>query len=84
MDWIMIVLILSEAPNFSQSQSPYLASFSSEKFCRDAADAFKSELGKPTQSGMKVDVRAVCSQRKQMTCLTGQRFQRRANASGEP
>jgi len=63
MDWIMVGLILSEAPNFWQAQSHYLASFSSEKFCRDAADAFKSELGKPTQSGMKVDVRAVCNQR---------------------
>lgn len=64
MDWVMIVLVLTSAPNFSQSQSHYLASFGSEKLCRDAAAAFAGDLGHPSDIGIKVDVRAVCAQRK--------------------
>jgi hypothetical protein len=63
MDWVMIVLILTAAPNFSQSQSHYLAGFTSEKLCKDAATEFENGLGNPFE-GMKVEVRAVCSQRK--------------------
>jgi hypothetical protein len=64
MDWALVVLILSEKPNFAQTHSHYLANFTSEKFCRDAAEAFRNELGKPTELGMKIDVRAVCAQKK--------------------
>jgi len=31
MDWVMIVLILTTAPNYSQSHSHYLVNFTSEK-----------------------------------------------------
>ena len=64
MDWVMVVLILTEAPNFSQSHSHYLAGFASEKLCKTAAKEFEDTFNKPTEMGMKIDSRAVCSQRK--------------------
>ncbi|MBR1245508.1 hypothetical protein JQ609_01040 [Bradyrhizobium sp. AUGA SZCCT0169] len=64
MDWVMIVLVLSTAPNYSQSQSHYLAGFGNEKLCRDAAAAFQADLARPSDAGFKIDVRAVCSQKK--------------------
>jgi hypothetical protein len=64
MDWIMIVLIMTTAPNYSQSHSHYLVNFTSEKLCADAAAAFENNLGGPSENGFKVKVRAVCTQRK--------------------
>ena len=60
----MIVLIMTTAPNYSQSYSHYLAGFTSEKLCADATAAFEKDLGGPTENGFKVKVRAVCTQRK--------------------
>jgi hypothetical protein len=64
MDWVMIVLILTTAPSFSQSHSHYLVNFTSEKLCNDAATNFKAQLGRSAETEMKIDVRAVCNQRK--------------------
>ena len=64
MDWVMIVLILTTAPNYSQSHSYSLVNFTSEKLCADAAAAFEKDLGRPSENGFKVEVRAVCTQRK--------------------
>ena len=64
MDWVMIVLILTTVPSFSQSHSHYLVNFTNEKLCNDAAANFKAQLGRSTETDMKIDVRAVCSQRK--------------------
>jgi hypothetical protein len=59
MDWVIIMLILTSAPNFTESHSHYLASFASEKLCKDVATAFERDLGKPSETGIKADVRAV-------------------------
>ena len=66
MDWVMIVLIMTTAPNYSQSHRslPNLVNFTSEKLCTDAAAAFENDLGGPSENGFKVKVRAVCTQRK--------------------
>ena len=64
MDWIMIVLIMTTAPNYSQSHSHYLVNFTSENLCTNAAAAFENDLGGPSEDGFKVKVRAVCTQRK--------------------
>jgi hypothetical protein len=64
MDWVMIVLIMAAAPNYSQSYSHYLASFTTEKLCTDAAAAFENDLSGPSENGFKVKVRALCAQRK--------------------
>lgn len=63
MEWAMIVLILTTAPNFSQSQSHYLAGFTSEQLCDDEATKFRDGLGGAFE-GMKIEVRAVCAQKK--------------------
>jgi hypothetical protein len=62
MDWAMIVLILTTGPNFSHSQSHYLAGFTSEQLCQDAATHFRDGLGGAFE-GMKIEVRAVCAQK---------------------
>lgn len=64
MDWIMVVLILTEAPTYSQSHAHQFVSFSSEKLCRDAAALFEVDLARPSDIRFKVEVRAVCAQRK--------------------
>lgn len=64
MDWIMIVLILTTAPNYSQSHTHQFVNFASQKLCADAAAAFILELAVPSSASMKVEVRAVCAQRK--------------------
>ena len=64
MDWAMIVLIMTTAPNYSQSHSHHFVAFTSEKLCADAAAAFENDLGGPSENGFKVKVRAVCTQRK--------------------
>jgi hypothetical protein len=64
MDWIMLVLVLSTAPNFAQSQSHYMAGFATEKLCLEAATKFKAGLERPVPGGVTVEVRAVCSERK--------------------
>ena len=68
MEWGMIVLILTTAPNFSQSQSHYLADFSSEQLCQDALTQLRDGLGGAFE-GMKIEVRAVCVQKKSMNLL---------------
>lgn len=64
MDWILVVLILTSASNFHESHSHYLASFSTEQLCTQAAEAIRQTFEKPSETGIKVDVRAACSQRK--------------------
>jgi hypothetical protein len=64
MDWILMVLILTSGPTFAQSHSHEFVLFSSEKLCEDAAKAVSEQLGRPTESGIKVEVRTVCAQRK--------------------
>jgi hypothetical protein len=63
MDWVMIVLILTSAPNFAQSQSHELAGFSTEQLCEDASMKLRDGLGGPF-GGVKIEVRTVCAQRK--------------------
>jgi hypothetical protein len=64
MDWVMVVLILTEAPNFTQSHSHAWVNFTSEKLCTDAKATLISDMEKPTQGNTKVIVRASCLQRK--------------------
>jgi hypothetical protein len=45
MDWVMIILILTTGPNFAQSQSHYLAGFTSEQLCQEAATHFRDGIG---------------------------------------
>lgn len=63
MDWVMIVLILVTGPNYTQTHSHQLADFTSEQLCQDAATHFRDGLGGAFE-GMKIEVRAVCAQRK--------------------
>lgn len=60
----MLVLVLTTAPNFAQSQSHYMASFASAELCNDAAINFKNELEKPASHRVVVEVRAVCAKRR--------------------
>ena len=64
MDWVLIVLILIEAPNFAQSHSHQFVNFTSEKLCFDALTTLRGDFSKPTESGAKITVRAACLQRK--------------------
>jgi hypothetical protein len=61
MDWVIIVHLITEAPNYTNSQSHYMANFTSEKLCTDAVAAMKAEFSKPTDSGAKVSVAAFSS-----------------------
>jgi hypothetical protein len=64
MDWILGVLILTEAPNFTQSHSHSFVLFPTEKSCTDALTRIEASLGKPTETGAKVTIRGACAQRK--------------------
>ena len=64
MDWIIILQLITEAPNYTQSQSHYIAPFGSEKLCTDAAAAMRTEFARTTEQGAKTTVRALCQQRK--------------------
>lgn len=64
MDWILIVLILTEAPNFAQSHSHQFVNFVSEKLCKDGAALLQGDFSKPTANGMNITVRTSCLQRK--------------------
>ncbi|CAN7343772.1 hypothetical protein LJR220_003047 [Bradyrhizobium sp. LjRoot220] len=63
MEWVMILMILVGGNN-PESFSHYLAGFANEKLCAEAANDFKSEFGKPTAEGTKIEVRAVCRPKK--------------------
>jgi hypothetical protein len=64
MDWVLIVHILTEASNFTQSHTHQFVNFTSEKLCNDAVRTLESNLAKPTAGGAKVYVRSACIQRK--------------------
>ena len=65
MEWLVVLHLVTEAPNFTHSQSHYMSGFSSEKLCNDTATSLRNELGKPTDGGAKVTVRVVCSKKKE-------------------
>jgi hypothetical protein len=64
MDWALIVHILAEAPNFTQSHTHQFVLFASEKLCTEAVQRLESNLAKPTPAGAKVDVRSACMLRR--------------------
>ena len=64
MDWALVVLILTEAPNFSQSNSHQFILVQTEKACVETITKLQNDLGKPTNAGMKVTVRGTCFQRR--------------------
>ncbi len=64
MEWVLVALVLAEAPNFSQSHSYYIPLFQSEKLCDDARSEMKSEFSKATDGSIKITVRTSCFPRK--------------------
>jgi hypothetical protein len=64
MEWVLLVHILIEAPNFTQSHTHQFVNFTSAKLCADAVKSIEDTMAKPTAGGAKVSVRAACMQRK--------------------
>jgi hypothetical protein len=64
MEWVLVAVVLTEAPNFTQSHSYYIPTFASQKLCDEALANMQGEFGKPTEKGAKITVRATCFQRK--------------------
>lgn len=71
MDWVLVLLVLTAGAGSSQSHSHVVVNFTSERLCRDAAENYKAEFSKPSETGMKVDARAVCMQRKDVRSKGG-------------
>jgi hypothetical protein len=64
MDWVLVLLVLTSGGGGPVSHSHVIVNFASEKLCRDAAESYKAEFSKPSETGVKVDARAVCLLRK--------------------
>lgn len=66
MDWVLVLLVVISGGSGPASHSHVIVNFASEKLCRDAADSYKTEFSRPSETGAKVDARAVCMLRKDM------------------
>lgn len=62
MDYVLVILILTSAPNFSQSHSHSIVNFQSEELCKEAAANLVKSLTTPGE--IKVEVRTSCLLRK--------------------
>ena len=46
MEWVLVAVVLTEAPNFTQSHSYYIPTFASQKLCDEALANMQGEFGK--------------------------------------
>ena len=59
MEWVLVALVLTEAPNFTQSHSYYIPTFVGQKLCDDALARMQTEFSKPNGIA-KVTLRGSC------------------------
>jgi hypothetical protein len=70
MEWVLVAIALTEAPNFTQSHSYYIPLFASQKLCDEALAQMKGEFSKQMDGGARITLRGSCFPRRPMKGAT--------------
>lgn len=64
MEWLLVLLVVTETSAHMSSQSHYMVQFKSEQQCMEAVDAFTKGLSGTSEHGAKTTVKGVCAPRR--------------------